>query len=62
MTYAVLLRLDGAGACPVILREDSEPWTGGEGVRWKLIAETDDHGEAIRVAELLQRRCDAGEL
>jgi len=24
-------------------------------------AETDDHGEAIRVAELLQRRCQAGE-
>lgn len=39
-------RLDPAGACPVILREDSKPLTGGEGVRWRLVAETDDHAEA----------------
>jgi len=25
-------------------------------------AETDDHGEAIRVAELLLRRCQAGDV
>ncbi len=59
MTYTVLLRLDPAGACPVILRDDSEPLPGGEGVRCRLVAETDDDMEAARVAELLWHRCAA---
>jgi hypothetical protein len=62
MPYAVLLRLDAAGACPVILRDDSEPLTGGEGVRYRFVAETDDQVEAVQVADLLQRRMTAGEV
>ena len=58
--YTVLLRLDSAGACPVILSEDSEPLSGEEGVRYRFVAQTDDHGEGIRVGELLGRWCDAG--
>lgn len=61
VAYTVLLRLDPAGTCPVILHDDSEPLTGGEGVRWRLVAETDDHGEGIRVIEAVARPCEAGE-
>lgn len=56
MPYAVLLRLDSAGSCPLILRDDSEPLTGGDGVRYRFIAETDGPDEAARIADQLQRR------
>jgi hypothetical protein len=46
----------------VILRDDSEPLSGGDGVRYRFIAETDDRGEAIRVADSLERQCAAGEI
>ena len=62
MTWAAILRFDPAGVCVNILRDDAEPLPRGDGVRYRLVAQTDDHGEAIRVAELLKRRCDAGEL
>jgi hypothetical protein len=62
MTGAAILRSDPAGVCVNILRGDAEPRPGGDGVRYRLVARTDDHGEAIRVAELLRRRCDAGQL
>jgi hypothetical protein len=32
MTHAVVLRFDQTGACPVILRDDSGPLPGGDGV------------------------------
>jgi hypothetical protein len=62
MPCAVLLRIDPAGACPLILRDDSEPLTGGDGVRHRFVAETNDHVEAVQVADLLQRRINAGEM
>jgi hypothetical protein len=60
MTYAVLLRFDSAGACVNIPREDDEPLM-GDGVRYRLVAQTDDHGEAVAVADLLHRRIAVGE-
>jgi hypothetical protein len=62
MIYAVVLRFDPAGTCLRILHDDSEPLTGGDGVRYRLVAETDDHGEAARVADLLRQRIEAGQL
>ena len=62
MTYAVLIRFDPAGACPFIVREDSESLPGGEDVRYRLVAETDDYGCAIRVADEILRKCRAGEV
>ena len=61
MTYAVMLRFDPVGVCVNIVREGSEPLLGGDRVRYRLVAETDDHGEAVAVADLLRRRIDAGE-
>jgi hypothetical protein len=62
MTYTVLLRLDPAGACSVIVRDDAEPLPGGDGVRYRLVAETDDQAEAVRVADLLRRPINAGDI
>jgi hypothetical protein len=56
MFYAVLLRLDSAGACPVIVPEDAPPLGSEKGVRYRFVAQTNDHGEAVRVVEVLQRR------
>jgi hypothetical protein len=56
MAYAVLLRLDMAGALPVILHDDDGPLPPEEGVRWRFVAQTDDHDEAVRIAELLRNR------
>lgn len=55
MVYAVLLRLDASGARPLVLREDSPPLGSEKGVLYRFIAQTDDHGEAVRVAQQLQR-------
>ena len=60
MTYAVLLRRDSAGATVFIRRNDSRPTAGDQEVR--VVAETDDHEDAILVADLLRRRINAGEL
>jgi hypothetical protein len=62
MIWAAILRFDPAAVCVNILRDDAEPLPGGDGVRYRLVAQTDDHGEAIRVAQLLKRHRDAGEL
>jgi len=61
VTYAVLLCFESAGASPLIVRDDDEALISGDGVRFRLVAETDDHGEAVRVAELLRRQIAAGE-
>jgi hypothetical protein len=62
MRYAVVLRFDRTGTCPLILHNDSEPLTGGDEGRYRFVAETDDHAEAVAVADLLRRRINAGEL
>jgi hypothetical protein len=46
----------------VILRDESEPLPGGDGVRYRLITETEDHAEAHRVAVDLRRRIWTGEI
>lgn len=45
-----------------ILHDDSEPLPGGNAVRYRLVAETDDQSEAVAVADLLRRRINGGEL
>jgi hypothetical protein len=60
MAYAILLRLEAHGARAVLVREDDE-LPPEKGVRWRYVARTDDYAEALRVAEVLQRRCDSGE-
>ena len=62
MHYAVLLCCDSAGATPLILRDDSEALVGRESVHFRSFTETDDHGEAERVAELLRRQIAAREV
>ena len=54
MAYCLLLRFDSAGPCPVLLRDD-EQLMGGDGVRYRIIAETDTWQEADAIAELYQR-------
>ena len=61
MLYAILLRLDSAGLRPLIFREDSPPLGSEKGVRYRYVAQSDDHGEALRVVELLQRRLSDAE-
>ena len=58
MTYAVLLRIDPASTCPVIVPEDSPPLQADKAVRYRFVAQTDDHGEAVQVLELLHRRLE----
>jgi hypothetical protein len=60
--YAVVIRFDSAGASALIIRQDSEPLPGGDGVRYRLITETDDRAYALRVAYELERKCRAGDI
>jgi hypothetical protein len=53
MTYLVVLRYDEAGTCPVILREDDHLFS-SDGVRWRLVAHTDDPALAARIVEQLR--------
>jgi hypothetical protein len=62
MAYAVVLRSDQTGACPVILRDDSKPLPGGDGVRYRFVLETGDEDEAVRVADRLWHQCRSAEL
>jgi hypothetical protein len=55
MLYVVVLCFDSAGVSPLILRDDSEPLLGGDGVRYRFVAETKDYAEAVRLADQLQR-------
>lgn len=61
MTYAVLVRLDAAGACPVIVSEGDE-LLATDGARWRFVAETDDLTEAIRLHAELRAQREGGEL
>lgn len=60
--YAVVLRFDAAGPSALIVRQDSEPLPGGEGVRYRLVTETDDRAHALRVAYELERKCRTGDI
>jgi hypothetical protein len=61
MAYCLLLRFDSTGPRPVLLRED-EPLTGGDGVRYRFIAETETLAEANEIQQQLYRRIEAREL
>jgi len=61
MRYVVVLVFDAAGAWPLILRDDLDPPFGGDYVRYRLVKETEDYREAVRIADDLQRKCSAGE-
>jgi hypothetical protein len=56
MRFAVVLRIDPAGQTAFISREDSEPLESEEGVRYRLLGETDDYGEAVRLADQANAR------
>lgn len=62
MAYAVVLRFDAAGVRPLIVGHDSDPLPEEDGVRYRLVAVTGVHEEAVGVADTLQRRIEAGEL
>ena len=55
--FTVMLRIDGTGRCPVLVREGEELMT-EEGVRWRLIAQTDDYDEAIWLMTVLHEMVD----
>jgi hypothetical protein len=61
MTYAVLVRIDAAGAWPVVAGPDTD-LRGEEGARWRFVAETDDIDEAYRLHALLHEKRERGEL
>jgi hypothetical protein len=61
MTYAVLLRIDAGGEWPVVAGPETDLHADSEsGVRWRLVAQTDDEAEAYRLHALLceQRQRD----
>jgi hypothetical protein len=62
MAYAVLVRFDAAGARPLVVGDDSEPLITEDGVRYRLVAVAGDREEATRIADVLRRRIEAGEL
>jgi hypothetical protein len=46
----------------LIVSDDSEPLANEDGVRYRLVAVAADREEAARIAEVLRRRIEAGEL
>lgn len=62
MAYAVLLRFDPDGTRPLIVGDDSAPLAAEDGVRYRLVAVAADREEAARIAEVLRRRIETGEL
>jgi hypothetical protein len=58
MQYTVLVRIDAAGECPVLVRDGEELLT-SEGVRWRLVGDTDDYGKAIAPMQTEHGRCTA---
>jgi hypothetical protein len=54
--YTVVLRLDPAGTCPVLLTDDSDPLLGEDDVRYRLVAEEIDFEEAARLARIIHEK------
>lgn len=61
MVYTVALRFDAAGTSLCILH-DNERLPVLDGVRYRLVAKTDDPAEALAIMDLLQKQIDAGKL
>jgi hypothetical protein len=51
--YAVLIRIDASGECPVIVR-DGEQLPCGPGVRWRFVAQAASDLDACRIVVALQ--------
>jgi hypothetical protein len=56
MRYSILIRIDSAGRCPVLVREGDELLT-SPGVRWKPVAAADNYDEAAWLMEVAHRQC-----
>ena len=61
MAYTVILRLSPARAAVHVLL-DHEVLQGGDGVRFRLVCQTDDAQEAERAASLVRERILTGDL
>ncbi len=57
--YTVMIRVDEAGRCPVLIHERDKLLT-DPGVRWRLVTTTDDYAEAIWLMEVARRYCEEG--
>ncbi len=53
--YSILIGVDARGEFPWHLRGGEALPSGN--VRWRLVAQTDDEGQAVRIMELVGRRC-----
>jgi hypothetical protein len=62
MAYCLLLRFDSAGPCPVLLRDDEQVTGGGDGVRYRFIAQTESWEEADAIMAELYQKIAAREL
>lgn len=62
MPFAVVLYKDEHGPCVLIGRRDDEPMPAAGDASIRVVATTADHGEAVGVAELLERAIRTGEL
>jgi hypothetical protein len=51
MSYAVLIRIDPEGECVVMVGDDAEPLPGGDGVRYRFVAEVATGAEAVQIAD-----------
>ena len=61
MAYALLLRFDSAGPCPVLVRDD-ERLDRSDGVRYRFVAEADTWKDAEAIRRQLERQIEAREL
>jgi hypothetical protein len=61
MTYAVLVRYDGAGAWPVIVSADDKLFC-SDGTCWRFVAAVETFQEAVRLHGLLLARRERDEL
>lgn len=61
MAYALLLRFDVSGPCPMLVRDD-ERLDRGDGVRYRFVAQADTWEDAEAIRQQLQQQIDAREL
>lgn len=62
MPFAVVLYKDEQGPCVLIRRPDDGSMPASPEASVRVVATTDDHGEAVAVAELVERAIRSGEL
>jgi hypothetical protein len=61
MTYSVLVRIDPAGECPVLVRDTDDALPGGDGGRYRAVGETGDYDQAARWVEAEHARIVAAQ-